>query len=285
MRLIEHSLSIIIDQPMAWFCVPLAIFTAFLMGFARSAFAAGGFVVSPLMVLALGARNGLAVVAPLMLFAGAFSCYQHREGLKSDLLKPLLWGALWGTIIGGIVLWLLIVSGQSGEIHRRLEFVVGGLSLIYVLLIAFRSLIVPKEAHKIEPWKVTVAGSAVSTSQVIANSGTPIITIFFLFHRIKKEVFVDVQAWFLEAQNLLKLIPFIWLGLLHFGNFGASVILLPLVILGNWFGLFVFKRFDERAFFRLFLVLLVVGLITSCILLYGRGSFFGLFGYYYKPVW
>ena len=56
-----------LTQPLPWLALLLALSAAFLMGFARSGLGTGGFVVSPLMVFALGPSDGLAVVAVLML--------------------------------------------------------------------------------------------------------------------------------------------------------------------------------------------------------------------------
>ena len=281
----EEAIDVLTYEPIPWLCITLALLGAFLMGFARSAFAAGGFVVSPIMVLALGAKNGLGIVAPLMIFAGALSCYQHRKGLKSPYLGNLIVSAVIGTAIGFFLLYLLISSGAIHTIHRRIEFVVGFLSLIYVCLVGFRKKIIPKKIHKIKPWKSALAGIGVSMSQTVANTGTPILTVFFLFFGIKKDEYVGVQAWFLEVQKVLKLIPFVFLGIIHVNNLGASFLLLPVVILGNWFGLLAFKRINEKTFFRFFMFLLVIGFIASVILLIGRSWFFHALGYHTQHVW
>ena len=65
----------LIQPPLPWFSLGLAVFTAWLMGFSRSGLGAGGFVVSPLVVLALGANDGLAVIAVIMIPAGALGGY------------------------------------------------------------------------------------------------------------------------------------------------------------------------------------------------------------------
>ncbi len=273
----EAAIEPLLSQPVTWLCLPLALIAAFLLGFARSAFGAGGFVVSPLMVLALGGADGLAVVAPLMVFAGGVSCAQHRKGIEHRTLVPLLVSAIIGTALGGVILWLLMRSGEEADVHRHLELVVGALSLAYVALVMMRKKIKAKQPHDPTTFHLFLAGGGVSLSQTVANSGSPILTIFFNYHGWAKERFVASQAWFLEAQNTAKLVPFIWLGILHLGNFGTSVLLAPLAILGNWLGKKAFARFSEKTFFRAFVVLLVAGFLASVLLIYGRMKLLGLF--------
>ena len=271
---IDSAINVLTNQPIQWFCLPLALVSALLMGFTRSCYAAGGFVVSPLMVLALGPKDGLAVVAPLMLFSGAFSCYQHRSGIKSQFIKSLVGSAIIGTIIGGFILYLIISNGSEKVVHKRIDIIVGIMSCIYVVLIIAKDHIKSIHLKILRKWKVCLAGIWVAISQTVTNSGSPVITVLFAFHHIKKEDFVGVQAWYLEIQNLLKFIPFVILGILHFGNFSTSIILLPLVILGNYIGMKAYQKMSDRIFFISFTILLIIGLIVSVILIIGRNWFF-----------
>lgn len=275
--MLESALQPLLSQPVTWLCLPLAVLAAFLMGFTRSAFGAGGFVVSPMMVLALGGSDGLAVVAPLMLFAGSVSCAQHCKGIDRHTLTPLLISAVAGTALGGVILWQLVSSGEEAAIHRRLELVVGALSLAYVALVSLRDKIKAKQPHDPSPFHLFLAGGGVSLSQTVANSGSPIMTIFFNYHGWARERFVASQSWFLEAQNAAKLVPFVLLGILHAGNFGTSVLLMPLAMLGNWLGKIAFQRMSERTFFRAFTAMLALGFFTSALLIYGRTKLLALF--------
>lgn len=272
-------ISPLIDQPLPWFCGLLAIFTAWLLGFTRSGLGAGGFVVSPLMVLALGGKDGLAVIAVIMIPAGVLGCWQHRREVDGRLLRPLLPAALVGTALGALVLWALVSSGEEADARRHMEYVVAGLSLLYVILICFRDRIARWHGGGGDPTGrgVFTVGSALALSQTVANSGSPLITVYFVRHGLAKAQFVAAQNFFLLAQNLLKLIPFVLLGVLHLGNAGAALLLLPLTLLGSWNGRQFYRISTEKTFFLLYTLLLVLGFISSVVLLWGREDFFGLF--------
>nr|WP_267908239.1 sulfite exporter TauE/SafE family protein [Cerasicoccus arenae] len=255
------------------------MFTAWLMGFARSGLGAGGFVVSPLMVLALGAKDGLAVIAVLMVPAAIIGCWQHRKEVEASLLKPLIPSAFLGTILGGLILWSLIASGEENEVHQRMEYIVAGLSLVYVALVSFREQITKFRGGGGPPKTngIFSVGALLALSQTVANSGSPMMTVYFVRQGLKKDRFVAAQLYFLLVQNILKLIPFVALGILHLGNAGAAVMLFPITLLGSWSGQRFYEKSTEKSYFAWYIVLLVLGFLSSVILIWGRPNFLNLF--------
>jgi uncharacterized membrane protein YfcA len=262
------------EQPLPVFAIGLAVCAAFLMGFARSGIGAGGFVVSPLMVLALGASDGIAVVAILMLPAAAVGAWQHKGEASSNQLRPLIAASAIGTFMGGLILWRLVADGHIDLVHRRLEVIVAVLSLIFVVLITFREKIAKLTVKLTDPTSMSLffMGTAVGISQTVANSGSPIMTVYFLCHRIARQQFVGAQVVFLLIQNSLKVIPLILLGILHPGNGGVAILLIPLTFVGSWLGELFFSKASDRTFFRLYVGLLTVGFAASVLLLLGRDA-------------
>jgi uncharacterized membrane protein YfcA len=260
------------EQPIPWLAISLGIFGAFTMGFARSGLGAGGFVVSPLLVLALGGSDGLAVTAVLMLPASFMGAWQHRKDSIASITKPMLPAAILGTVIGGLILWQLVTRGELSVVHYRIEIVVSVMSLIYIVLISFRNQIANIFNLKGTPSNTNLfgLGALVGMSQTVVNSGTPLMTVFFLCYRITKEKFVGAQLMVLLAQNLFKLLPFILLGILHFENATAAILLLPLTFIGSWLGNNFYKKATEKTFFGLYVVLLFIGFVASVLLLIGR---------------
>ena len=264
--------SAFLTQPLPALATILAISAAFLMGFARSGLGAGGFVVSPLMVLALGGGNGLAVVAVLMLPASLLGVWQHRHESNQAMAKPLLPAAIVGTAIGAGILWVLVSEGAMAVVHRRLELVVAGLSLVYVVLIMLRERVAKLFAAKGEPTAggLFAVGSAIGISQTVANSGAPLLTVYFLCYNVARQQFVAAQNLFLLVQNYAKIVPLVLLGILHFGNAGAAIVLLPLTFVGSWLGQIFYNKASEKAYFVCYSLLLLIGFVVSVLLLAGR---------------
>ncbi len=268
----------LLQHPAPWFCCVLALFSSFFLGFTRSSFGGGGFVISPLIVLAIGAKDGLAVLATLMVVGSALSCWQHRREVVWQLLNPLLFAAIVGTGLGGLALWALVHSGEETEVEQNLEYVVGGLTLFYTLLIMARGRIAKGGPRRLPHWWETFcAGTLVGICQVVANSGSPMLTVFFVRFHQHKERFVAAQAFFLGLQNIVKILPLVLLGILHFGNFSTALILFPVLILGGWAGAFTYRKSSEATLFTIYIVALVVGCLTSFILIWGRDNFYRAF--------
>jgi len=164
-----------------------------------------------------------------------------------------------------------------GLVHRRLEVVVAGLSLLYVALVMLRKPLaaVAGEHFKATPRGLFLVGTGLGLSQTVANSGAPLMTVYFLCCRIGKEQFVGAQATFLFVQNIVKFIPLSLLGLLHLGNATAALILMPLTFLGSWLGQRFYGRASEGLFFTVYVSLLVLGFIASVLLIIGRLTVLG----------
>lgn len=250
------------------------------MGFSRSGIGAGGFVVSPLMVLALGADDGLAVIAVLMIPAGVTGCWQYRNGIDGPILRALIPGAFAGTTLGALALWALTASGEAAAVHQRMEYLVAAFSLGPVIMVGFRNKIAKwgGGGGPPPPLGIFVTSSMVGFSQTTSNTGSPLLTVYFVRHGLEKSQFVAAQNYFLLVQNSIKLIPFIFLGLLHFGNAGAALLLLPLTLLGSWNGKQFARLSSEKTFFALYIALLVTGFLSSVLLLWGRTNLFDLLG-------
>ena len=270
----EYLISAFSAQPLPALATGVAICAAFLMGFARSGIGAGGFVVSPLMVLALGPSDGLAVVAVLMLPAAVMGVWQHKGEAAADQLRPLVVAGVVGTVLGGLILWHLMTDDNINLVHRRLEIVVAILSLTFVVLITLREKIAKLTARVTQPSMLSlfIMGTSVGVSQTVANSGSPIITIYFLCYRVARQQFVGAQVVFLLIQNSLKVVPLVLLGILHIGNAGAALLLIPLTFFGSWLGRAFFTKASDRGFFRLYVGLLILGFAASVLLLVGRDS-------------
>ena len=246
------------SQPIPWLAIALALLSAFLMGFGRSGLGTGGFIASPLMVFAIGAVNGVAVVALLMLPAAVLGFWQPS--------------AVIGTGIGALILWGLVSSGAEHEVHRRLELVVALLCLVYGLLLVFRDRLahLGGGAEAPRPQGLVLMGSAVGISQTVSNIGSPLMTLYFLRHRMTRDIFVPAQLSYALVQNILKLIPLISLGLLTPFNATAGLILIPVTLAGSLSGKRFYEQASEIQFFRLYVLLLVIGFAISSLLLFGR---------------
>ena len=76
----------------------------------------------------------------------------------------------------------------------------------------------------------------------------------------EKAVLVGTTVIFFAVINLVKLVPYAWLGLFDARNLLTSLVLSPLAPVGIGLGVFLMRRTSERLFYRIaYALLLVVG--------------------------
>jgi hypothetical protein len=85
--------------------------------------------------------------------------------------------------------------------------------------------------------------------------------IYMLPQKLPRNLFVGTTAVFFFIVNLIKLIPYAWLGLLVVGNLTITVLLLPVLFVGTKLGVWLNQRFSELWFNRVvYGILLLVGI-------------------------
>ncbi len=100
----------------------------------------------------------------------------------------------------------------------------------------------------------TIAGF---TSFCVHAGGTP-TSIYLLPLRMKKEVYVGTRVIFFTFVNLIKLPFYLHLSMLNLQTFKQSMLLLPLAILGIYAGYRILKIIDEKLFYNILYILILV---------------------------
>jgi uncharacterized membrane protein YfcA len=97
-------------------------------------------------------------------------------------------------------------------------------------------------------------------TSTIAHAGGPPLSVYLLPQQLEKAVLVGTTVIFFAVINLVKLVPYAWLGLFDARNLVTSLVLSPLAPVGIGLGVFLMRRTSERLFYRIaYALLLVVG--------------------------
>ena len=84
------------------------------------------------------------------------------------------------------------------------------------------------------------------------------VAIYLLPRGLRRELFVGTAAWFFFIVNVVKLVPYAWLGLLNVDNLLVAVLLLPLAFAGAALGVWLNRTVQERGFTLAIYVLLTL---------------------------
>jgi hypothetical protein len=229
-----------------------AVLTVILIGVSKAGFGSGaGLIATPLLALTISVADAAALLLPLLIIADMFSIYYHWRNFDRGLIRLMLPAATLGIVIGAMFF------GVFSENERILEAGIGLLAVSFVLFELFRTQIFDRLREK-RPSAITgIIFSILSGfTSTLAHAGGPPATIYLLPQNLPRQVFVGTLVMFFTAVNLIKLIPYSYLGLLRVGNLTTILILSPLAYIGVRVGVFLNGRFTDKWFNRLIYTLL-----------------------------
>ena len=234
-----------------WFYAA-AIPAVLLVGIAKGGFGSGaGIFATPLMALTIPIPQAAAIMLPILIVMDAVGLWAYRGKFHRENLKLLLAGGVIGVVLGALAFRYL------SDAWTRLAL--GVISVGFVLHYYLRRVGAPAAAGSRAKglfWS-TVSG----LTSTIAHAGGPPLSIYLLPLRLEKSVLVGTTVVFFAVINIVKLVPYAWLGLFDGRNLSTSAALAALAPVGIFAGYQLMRRVNEVLFYRIcYALLLVVGL-------------------------
>jgi uncharacterized membrane protein YfcA len=240
--------------PLFWVTACLAIL---MIGISKAGFGSGvGVVATPLMALTMPVAEAAALLLPILLIADVFAVHHYRKRFDVQQLAFLLPFATLGIGLG----WLFFDMFRDNE--RLLKLSIGLIATLFVLYQAGYNLLLKRLTQQVPNlfWG-TLLGFTAGFTSTLAHVGGPPLVMYLLPQRLPKDIFVGTCAVFFFLVNLLKLIPYAFLGLLDIGNIPLPLVLLPLTYVGIRLGVWLNRLVSERTFnLIVYLLLLLTGI-------------------------
>ena len=229
----------------------VAIPAILLMGISKGGFGSGaGLFATPLMALAVPIPQAAAILLPILIVMDVAGLWAYRGVFSRENMKLILVGGVLGVVLGSLSF------RYFSEAWIRL--LLGAIAVGFVLQRYLRPAATkpaPPSAAKAIFWS---ACSGVTST--IAHAGGPPLSVYLLPQRLDKAVLVGTTVIFFAVINVVKLVPYAWLGLFDARNLLTSAALAPLAPLGIWLGVTLMRRLSERVFYSVcYALLLVVG--------------------------
>lgn len=240
--------------PAFWLVAPLALL---ILGVDKAGFGGGvGVVAAPLLALTIPVPDAAALLLPILIFADCLSVRHYYRSFDVASLKVLLPGGSIGILLGALVFTYL-----SHHV-RLLRIGVGLMALLFVLFQLSRAQ-QTGELRKDRPATGIglLLGALAGFGSTVIHAGGPFAVFYLLPQQLPRERFVGSMVLFFAALNLLKLIPYAYLGLLRAADLLPVLLLLPLIFLSVRLGIYLNQRFDNTWFTRaIYVLLLLTGL-------------------------
>jgi hypothetical protein len=231
------------------FFYAVAIPAVLVMGVSKGGFGSGlGIMATPMVALAVPTPQAAAIMLPILLVMDATGLLAYRGTFQRRNLGLLLAGGVAGIALGALTF------RYFGEALIRV--LLGAMAISFV---AHRLRLGGTAAPAETPSRAkglfwsTVSG----LTSTIAHAGGPPLSVYLLPQKLDKAILVGTTVVFFAVINVVKLVPYFWLGLFDARNLATSLVLAPLAPLGIWLGVRLMRRLSQALFYRIAYAMLV----------------------------
>ncbi len=248
----------------------LAIIAITLLGISKAGFGAGAAMLgTPLLSVAIPVSDAAALLLPLLIICDFFSILHYRSRFDRESLKRLLPGAISGIILGA--LFFGFFQGNQYILKKGIGILAVGFVLHQVGKTYMHSIYTSRKPSAAQG---LIWGTVSGFTSTLAHAGGPPVMMYLLPQKLPRDLFVGTTVIFFTTVNLIKLIPYHYLGLLKVGNLITILILSPLTYVGVVIGIYLNKRFSDLWFNRIIYIILF---LTGIQLIVGKSLLKHLF--------
>ena len=252
---------------------------ALLIGLSKAGFGGGtGILVTPLLASILPAREAVGLMLPLLFATDIMALFHYWGKWNRRNVLSLVPGAFVGILIG------ILILNMISDVY--LKKFIGAMACLFGIIQVIRSVRawgvrdadpsrenappVPSNAGisllLMRYLYGTVAGMVTGIISTLAHIGGVITTMYLLPQGLSNQAFVGTCTAVYFLINLMKIGPYIKLGLLTGPVLRQDLLLLPAIFVGVVTGIALNRRISQKLFSRIILVLV---LITGIKLLIG----------------
>lgn len=233
----------------AWVILGLA---ALLIGVAKTALPGAATISVAAFAAVLPARESTAALLVLLIVGDLVAVWTYRHDVDVKALLRLIPSVLVGLVMGAAFL----AFSDDTLMRRSIGIILLALTALTLYLMKKGTL--SSDNALANPSIRGGYGAMGGFTSMAANSGGPVMTLYFVAARFDMMRFIATQAWFFFVINVVK-VPFsVGLGLLKPEVLPVLAILTPVVLIGAFAGRRWVRRFDQRTFTRVVIVLTVL---------------------------
>ncbi len=229
-----------------------AIPAVLITGVSKGGFGGIALLAVPLLALVISPVQAAGIMLPILLAMDVSSVLAYRNQWDKKNLLILLPGAIVGIIIGGLTAQLVN--------DDWIRLIVGTIAVLFTIhwLLRGRTATAVKNPS---PTIGKILGTIAGYTSFVAHAGAPAFQFFMLPQKLDRTVYAATAVFFFAVMNVLKLIPYAFLGMLSSANLVTSLVLLPLAPIGVAIGVWLNRTLSNEAFYRvMYGIIFIVGL-------------------------
>ncbi|MGV3755973.1 MAG: sulfite exporter TauE/SafE family protein [Verrucomicrobiota bacterium] len=227
------------------------------IGLSKAGFGGGlGMLTTPLCVMAFGPKDAVGILLPLLCAGDAFTLYHYWGKWEKRNVMFLLPGVLIGVLVG-----VQLIGHFSA---RQFNIVIGILAIVFVIFQLTKERIFAAESAFKPNHRIALPfGLGIGITSTFAHGAGPVAALYLVPQKLAKEVFVATNILIFTCVNWIKM-PFFVLdrtmidvpvlaanALINQETLLKSLILLPILPIGVWVGVWLNRKVSEKVFMRL----------------------------------
>ncbi len=219
----------------------LAVIAAFCVGLSKGGAPAFGALAVPILSLAISPVTAAGLLLPVFVFSDVFGLWAYRQHFNAAILKIAVWGILAGTGLGWVTAHLV-----SDDFVRVL---IGTIGLVFSLnFVVRRNPEGPPRPARTGPGLVwtTIAGF----TSFVSHAGAPPWQVWVVPLRLPKMVFAGTSTAAFAIMNVLKIVPYYFLGQLQMDNLRITLILFVPALAAVFVAYHLIRVLPERVFYN-----------------------------------
>jgi uncharacterized protein len=225
-----------------------------MIGLTKGGFNALGALLTPLLSVILPVSVAVGVILPMLIVGDAFALYTYWREWDGSLVARLLPGAVLGALAGAFLLVQL-----SANVLRI------SLAVFVLVLVVYKFVSDRLAAFRYQPrrWHTPATGALAGLASGLFNNGGPVLNSYLLLRQVPPRTFVGTTALYFALVNLVKVVGYLYTGILNLPLLLSFWWVFLFIPLGIWGARRLVLRLNPRAFEWVIIVLL---LLTSALL-------------------
>lgn len=230
----------------------LAIPAVIFAGVSKGGFASGAaFAATPILALVIPPGMALGLMLPLLMLMDVATLRPYWGKWDATAAKMLIIGGVPGVVLGALV-WRAVPP-------EALKLLIGGVALGFVAFqLARRTGVLRLRPRPVGAGLGLVAGLAAGFTSFVSHAGGPPAAVYLLLKGVGKTPYQATTVIVFWVLNMVKFIPFLFLGIFTAETALASALLAPFALIGAWIGVRAHRLVPESAFFALTYVMLTL---------------------------
>lgn len=249
-----------------WTFYAVAIPAAMMVGMSKSGLLGSfGFLGVPILAFVMPPREAAGLLLPMLIAFDMIALYNFRREISWPNIRVLIPGALTGILVG-VLFWS--ITTEAG-----VRFLVGIIAIVFVLDAWLKRRNTTPVTNPSKPLGLFWGALAGFTS-FVSHTGGPPFQVYVLPQRLSPAIYAGTATIFFTVVNLVKLVPYYFLGQITVSNLSRAAFLLPFGIVAMLFGIWIVRRINPEIFYKItYLLALIVGIK---LVLDALGEWFGL---------